>query len=205
MASMVASRPGRGLLVWCLAAFPLIGAVLPYVVRVCVYARVGSAIGERPGADPLMIYNAAPFVVVTLLSLGQLSSGVGRWISSVAMILIGAAYIVWLLLDAPSSWILMLPAISMVTVALTAWHGDAAPRGDHRERNRGARAERSGERDPVAHCLPEVTRILHMAHRLHLQHHQRVVRRGAARIPRRCDRVCPGRGRIATSAGCRST
>ncbi len=128
MASMVASRPGRGLLVWCLAAFPLIGAVLPYVVRVCVYERVGSAIGERPGADPLMIYNAAPFVVVTLLSLGQLSSGVGRWISSVAMILIGAAYIVWLLLDAPSSWILMLPAISMVTVALTAWYGDAALR-----------------------------------------------------------------------------
>jgi hypothetical protein len=75
-----------------------------------------------------MIYNAAPFVVVTPLSLGQLSSGVGRWISSVAMILIGAAYIVWLLLDAPSSWILMLPAISMVTVALTAWYGDAALR-----------------------------------------------------------------------------
>ena len=127
MASTVASRPGRGLLVWCLAAFPLIGAVLPYVVQVCVYARVGSVIGERPGADPLMIFNAAPFVVVTLLSLGQLSSGVGRWISSVAMILIGAASMVWLL-NAPSWWILLLPAISMVAVALTAWYGDAAVR-----------------------------------------------------------------------------
>src|SRR5262249_6272575 len=74
------------------------------------------------------IFNAAPFVVVTLLSLGQLSSGVGRWISSVAMSLIGAVYIVWLLLDAPSSWILWLPAISMVTVALTVWYGDAALR-----------------------------------------------------------------------------
>jgi uncharacterized membrane protein len=59
------------------------------------------------------------------VSLGQLSSGVGRWISSVGMILIGAASIVWLL-DAPSSWILLLPAISMVAVALTAWYGDAA-------------------------------------------------------------------------------
>ena len=207
MASMVASRPGRGLLVWCLAAFPLIGAVLPYVVRVCVYARVGSAIGERPGADPLMIYNAAPFVVVTLLSLGQLSSGVGRWISSVAMILIGAAYIVWLLLDAPSSWILMLPAISMVTVALTAWHGDAALR----------RTGIIGSAIGVLGLSVLGNATLWRTVFLRLPGFstwpigfifntiQRVVRRGAARIPRRCDRVCPGRGRIATSAGCRST
>jgi hypothetical protein len=127
MTSSVASGPSRGLLWWCFAAFPLIGAVLPYVIQVCVYAKVGSAIGDRPFLDPVMIFNAVPFVVVTLLSLGQLSRGVGRWISSVAMILIAAASTV-LLLNAFSSWMLALIAMSMVGVALAAWYGDAAVR-----------------------------------------------------------------------------
>lgn len=127
MARTVASRPGRALLGWCLAVFPLIGAVLPYVVQVCVYATVGSTMGDGPVWEPFLLYNATPFVVVTLLGLGQLSGGAGRWISSVAMILIGAASIVWLL-GAGLSWILLLPVISMVGVALTAWYGDAAVR-----------------------------------------------------------------------------
>jgi hypothetical protein len=127
MARMVASRPG--LLVWCLAAFPLIGAVLPYVVQACIYARVGSTTGEGPFWDSRMVYNATPFVVVTLLSLGQLTGGIGRWLSSAAMILIGAAATIVALLGASSWWILVLTIVSVVGVALTAWYGDAGIRG----------------------------------------------------------------------------
>jgi hypothetical protein len=85
--------------------------------------------GDGPFWDSRMLYNAAPFVVVTLLSLGQLAGGIGGWISSAAMILIGAAAAIVALLGASSSWILVLTIVSMVGVAWTAWYGDAAIRG----------------------------------------------------------------------------
>ena len=129
MARMVASRPGRGFLVWCLAVFPLIGAVLPYVVQACICARVGSTTGEGPFWDPRMVYNAAPFVVVTLLGLGQLTGGIGGRISSAAMIVIGAAATIVAFFAASSWWILVVTIVSMVGIALTAWYGDTAIRG----------------------------------------------------------------------------
>jgi hypothetical protein len=76
-----------------------------------------------------MLSNAAPFVVVSLLGLGQLTGGIGGWISSAAMILIGAAATIGMaLLGASSWWIPVLTIVSMVGVALAVWYGDAAVR-----------------------------------------------------------------------------
>jgi|SRR5262245_4468233 len=94
---------------------------------VTVYATVRDATYDRPDLDPFMIYNAVPFVAVTLLGLGQLSSGVGRWISSLALILIGVASVAWYL-QAVSWWPSLVQLLSVLAVALAAWHGDAAAR-----------------------------------------------------------------------------
>jgi hypothetical protein len=127
MTRMAASISGRGALGWCLTGFSLIGVVLPYAVMVTVYATVRDATNDRPFLDPFMISNALPFVAVTLLGLGQLSSGVGRWISSLVLILIGAASVAWYL-QAVSWWPSLLQLLSVLAVALAAWYGDAAAR-----------------------------------------------------------------------------
>jgi len=131
MASVLASSSGRSLLDWSLVGFPLLGAVLPYVVGVAVYATVGSVSGERPELDPTMAVmgacNAVPFVAVTMLGRGQLSSGAGRWITSLALILIGgAAALVWPLLA--RSWWALLLLLGVLAVGLATWSGDMAVR-----------------------------------------------------------------------------
>ena len=131
MARMVALTSGRSVLNWFLVGFPLLGAVLPYAVGVAVYATVGGGSGERPDLDPMMavlgVCNAVPFVAVTLLGRGQLSTGAGHWISSLALILVGGAVaLVWPLFA--RSWWAFLPLLGVLAVGFAAWSADVAVR-----------------------------------------------------------------------------
>jgi hypothetical protein len=131
MAKMVTFSSGRGTLDWFLVGFPLLGAVLPLAVGVAVYATVGSVSDERTVLDPAVavmgVCNAVPFIAVTMLARGQLSSGAGRWISSLALILIGgAASLVWPLLA--RSWWALLPLLGVIAVGFAARSSDVAVR-----------------------------------------------------------------------------
>jgi len=131
MARMVASSSGRSVLNWFLVGFPLLGAVLPDAVGVAVYATVGGGSDERPDLDPILavmgVCNAVPFVAVTLLGRGQLSTVAGHRISSLALILFGGAVaLVWPLIA--RSWWAFLPLLGVLAVGFAAWSADVAVR-----------------------------------------------------------------------------
>jgi len=73
------------------------------------------------------VCNAVPFVAVTLLGRGQLSTGAGHRISSLALILFGGAVaLVWPLIA--RSWWAFLPLLGVLAVGFAAWSADVAVR-----------------------------------------------------------------------------
>ncbi len=172
MARMVASTSGRSVLNWFLVGFPLLGAVLPYAVGVAVYATVGGGSGERPDLDPMMaamgVCNAVPFVAVTLLGRGQLSTGAGQALDQLAgadpgrrRSGLGVASHRTVMVG-----ILAPPGRARRRIRRVVRRRGGPPRGDHWERGWGARVERSVERGAMAHSLPAFAGILHVAHRV---------------------------------------